>query len=186
MIHETDVGIAMRFGLSGALLGLMLAGCVDRPPQFYAGAQQQARYSACVDEACGRPRLTTKSLVMTTPPATDRVPVLDVEPVCRGIAEQGGTTLHDPLMAHAPKPETVDPKSDCVNSEQRIRNQLTTAWQRFDAADRAHCISESEMGGESSYTELITCLEMARDVRKLHQEAAAYRSAHNIDTTSSP
>jgi hypothetical protein len=41
------------------------------------------------------------------------------------------------------------------------------------------------MGGQSSYTELITCLEMARDVRKLHQEAAAYRSAHNIDTTSS-
>ena len=176
----------MRFGLSGALLGLMLAGCVDRPPQFYAGAQQQARYSACVDEACGRPRLTTKSLVMTTPPATDRVPVLDVEPVCRGIAEQGGATLHEPLMAHAPKPETVDTKRDCVNSEQRIRNQLVTAWERFDAADRAHCISESEMGGQSSYTELITCLEMARDVRKLHQETAASRSAHNIDTTSSP
>jgi hypothetical protein len=41
------------------------------------------------------------------------------------------------------------------------------------------------MGGESSYTELITCLEMARDVRKLHQQTVASRSAHNIDTTSS-
>jgi hypothetical protein len=27
------------------------------------------------------------------------------------------------------------------------------------------------MGGESSYTELLTCLEMARDVRALHSEA---------------
>ena len=27
------------------------------------------------------------------------------------------------------------------------------------------------MGGESSYTDLLTCLEMARDVRKLHSEA---------------
>ena len=27
------------------------------------------------------------------------------------------------------------------------------------------------MGGESSYTELVTCLEMARDVRALHKEA---------------
>ena len=183
---RTDSGIAMRFGLSGALLGLMLAACVDRPPQFYAGVQRQTKYSTCVDEACSRPRLTTRSPVMTTSPATDRVPNLDVEPVCRGIAEQGGATLHEPLMAHIPKPETVDTKRDCVNSEQRIRNQLMTAWERFDAADRAHCISESEMGGELSYTELVTCLEMARDVRKLHQQAVASQSAHNIDTTSSP
>jgi hypothetical protein len=27
------------------------------------------------------------------------------------------------------------------------------------------------MGGESSYTDLLTCLEMTRDVRKLHSEA---------------
>jgi hypothetical protein len=27
------------------------------------------------------------------------------------------------------------------------------------------------MGGDSSYTELLTCLEMARDVRALHDEA---------------
>ena len=26
------------------------------------------------------------------------------------------------------------------------------------------------MGGDSSYTELLTCLEMARDVRQLHSE----------------
>jgi hypothetical protein len=28
------------------------------------------------------------------------------------------------------------------------------------------------MGGDSSYTELITCLEMARDVRKLREPAS--------------
>ena len=93
--------------------------------------------------------------------------------------------MHEPVVAHGSKPETVDTKKDCVNSEQRIRNQLMTAWERFDAADRAHCVTELEMGGESSYTELITCLEMARDVRKLHQQTVASRSAHNIDTTSS-
>jgi hypothetical protein len=166
----------MRFGLSGVLLGLMLAACVDRPPPFYAAVQRQTKYSTCVDDACSLdPRLTRVSSVATTSPATDRVPSLNVEPVCRGIAEQGGATLHDPLMAHAfpIPPEIVDTKKDCLDSEQRIRNQLTTAWERFDAADRAHCISESEMGGQSSYTELITCLEMARDVRKLHQQTVA-------------
>jgi hypothetical protein len=178
----------MRVGLSGALLGLVLAACADRPPQFGAVAQRQAGYSTCLDYACGRDaRLKTQSRVLTTSsPATDRVPVLDVEQVCQGIADQGGATLHDPLLAHAPKPEVVDTKKDCVDSEQRIRKQLTNAWERFDAADRAHCIVESEMGGESSYTELITCLEMARDVRKLRQQTMASKSAHNIDAISNP
>ena len=29
----------------------------------------------------------------------DRVPQLDVEPVCKGIAEQGGVTFRDPAVA---------------------------------------------------------------------------------------
>jgi hypothetical protein len=33
-----------------------------------------------------------------------------------------------------------------------------------------HRIAETTMGGESSYTDLVTCLEMARDVRKLRSE----------------
>ncbi|HEY1746231.1 MAG TPA: hypothetical protein VGG11_05655 [Xanthobacteraceae bacterium] len=187
----------MRFGLSGALLGLMLAGCVDRPPPLYASAQRPTKYSTCVDDdACGvDPRPAKISPVVTTSAATGGVPVLDVDPVCGGIAEQGGATLHDPLMAHTlPQPQIAntkddqiaDTKKDCLNSEHRIRNQLVSAWERFDAADRAHCTRESEMGGESSYTELITCLEMARDVRKLHQQTVASQSAHSIDTASSP
>ncbi len=44
---------------------------------------------------------------------------------------------------------------------------MKTEWSTFSAADKKHCIAEATMGGESSYTDLITCLEMARDVRKL-------------------
>ena len=187
----------MRFGLSGALLGLMLAACADRPPQFFpTGQQRQTGNSACADGLCSPDRrLTTMPPVATTSVATAGVPVLDVEPVCLGIAEQGVATLHDALMAHAhPKPQTAntkndeiaDTKKDCVDSEHRIRNQLVTAWERFDAADRAHCIREAEMGGESSYTELITCLEMAHDVRKRYPQTVASQSAHDIDATSSP
>jgi hypothetical protein len=33
------------------------------------------------------------------------------------------------------------------------------------------CVALAETEGESSYTELITCMEMARDVRKLHSDA---------------
>ena len=33
----------------------------------------------------------------------DRVPQLDVEPVCKGIAEQGGVTFRDPAVAQEKK-----------------------------------------------------------------------------------
>jgi hypothetical protein len=98
-------------------------------------------------------------------PVTDSVPVLNVEPVCQGIAQQGGVSFRDPAMAKE--------KQDCIQSEQDVRSELVKQWSNFSAADRASCVNESRMGGESSYTELLTCLEMARDVRSLHNEEAA-------------
>ena len=40
----------------------------------------------------------------------------------------------------------------------------------FTPADRTSCVNEARMGGESSYTELLTCLEMARDVRVMRAQ----------------
>jgi hypothetical protein len=87
----------------------------------------------------------------------DRVPVLNVEQVCQGIAQQGGSSFHDPAIAKE--------RHNCITSEQEVRKQLVQRWSSFHLADRAACTAESEMGGDSSYTELLTCLEMARDVR---------------------
>jgi hypothetical protein len=39
----------------------------------------------------------------------------------------------------------------------------------------------AKTGGEASYTELITCMEMARDVRKLHAD-----QQKGSDTSSAP
>jgi len=55
----------------------------------------------------------------------------------------------------------------CLDAEQQDRETMKQEWSTFSASDRKHCIAEATMGGESSYTELVTCLEMARDVRKL-------------------
>jgi hypothetical protein len=98
-------------------------------------------------------------------PVVDSVPVLNVEPVCQGIAQQGGVSFHDPAIAKE--------KQDCMQSEQEVRDQLVKQWSSFSASDRISCVSEAKMGGDSSYTELLTCLEMARDVRSLHNEQAA-------------
>ena len=98
-------------------------------------------------------------------PIADSVPTFNIEPVCRGIAIQGGTSYRDITVAKA--------KQDCIDSERETRGQVVKQWSTFSAADRRHCIDEATMGGNSSYTELLTCLEMARDVRKLGSEAEA-------------
>jgi hypothetical protein len=94
--------------------------------------------------------------------AGDTVPNLNVEQVCDGIAQQGGVTFHDPAIAQE--------KKNCLDSEQQIRGELIKQWTNFSAGDRTHCVNESVMGGDSSYTELLTCLEMARDVREMRQQ----------------
>src|SRR5487761_752028 len=88
-------------------------------------------------------------------PVADGVPTLNVEQVCQGIAQQGGVSFHDTDIA--------EEKKNCLDSELAVRDELVKQWSRFAPPDKLACTSESEMGGESSYTELLTCLEMARD-----------------------
>jgi hypothetical protein len=91
---------------------------------------------------------------------SDGVPILDINPVCHGIAEQS----MDPSETGGPDLAL----SQCLSSEQEVRGELVKAWPNFEAADKEHCTREATMGGEASYTDLLTCLEMARDVRKMH------------------
>lgn len=96
-------------------------------------------------------------------PVLDSVPTLNVEQVCQGIAQQGGVSFHDTDIA--------EEKQNCLDSEQAIRDELEKEWSSFAPADKVACTNESKMGGDSSYTELLTCLEMARDVRTMNSEA---------------
>jgi hypothetical protein len=102
-------------------------------------------------------------------PVAQSVPVLNVEPVCQGIAVQGGSSFHDPAIAKE--------KQDCLQSEQEVRDELVKRWSTFSVSDKNHCVSEATMGGDSSYTELLTCLEMALDVRNLDNEPTAPSSS---------
>src|ERR1700722_10901926 len=108
----------------------------------------------------------------------NRAPQLDVEAVCKGIAEQGGVTFRDPSVAQE--------KKNCIESEQAVREQVVKQWSSFLPADRTHCVNATTMGGLSSYTELLTCLEMARDVRAMRAEAAASSRAAATRAPTSP
>jgi len=106
---------------------------------------------------------------------SDEIPTLDVGPVCRGIASQSGEELEAGLESTS---------AQCVKSEQEVREQLRKEWSTFSAADKQHCVTLSKIGGESSYTELITCLEMSRDVR-IYRSTAAGKATTRTPSSSS-
>jgi hypothetical protein len=95
------------------------------------------------------------------PARSDDIPTLDVDRVCRGIASQSE------LEAGLQRTNF----EQCLQSEQAVRDEIKKEWSTFSTADKTHCVALARTGGESSYTELITCMEMSRDVRKLHSEA---------------
>jgi len=98
---------------------------------------------------------------------SDQYPVLNVAPVCHGIASQ--SSLEAGL-----RNTSFD---ECIKGEQNDREAMIKEWSTFNSDDKRHCIAETTMGGESSYTDLVTCLEMSRDVRKLHSEERASSAA---------
>jgi hypothetical protein len=86
----------------------------------------------------------------------DAVPRYNVEPSCRAAAEGSLGLAQD--------------KAACIADENAARDQLVKEWSGFSTADRSTCTGLTSMGGQSTYTELLTCLEMTRDARKLAKE----------------
>ena len=81
-------------------------------------------------------------------PIADNVPKFDIARECRS---EGGS---QPVL------------DKCAADEADARGQLKPQWSQFSAVDKTVCIQETSMDGTPSYVELLTCLEMARDVKK--------------------
>jgi len=107
---------------------------------------------------------------------SDEVVTLKVDEVCHGIADQSS----DSLQAGE---QTVS-FDLCMKAEQEDRDTIKKEWSTFSSDDKRHCIAEATTGGESSYTDLVTCLEMARDVRELRSQApsedVAYKATSSV------
>ncbi len=87
--------------------------------------------------------------------AADRIPTFNVEPFCRVVASRA-----------AP----VGDASICMRKEMEARDQLAREWTQFVPADKAHCVQLSTIGGDPTYTALLTCLELQRDARNLREK----------------
>lgn len=82
--------------------------------------------------------------------AAQPIPAFDIERHCREIAARS-----------APIGD-VEP---CLRDEREARARLVAEWERFAPADRAHCLQLARIGVDPTYTELLTCLDVAREAR---------------------
>jgi hypothetical protein len=87
--------------------------------------------------------------------ASSGVPNFDVLPSCHA--------------ATAAQVVNSDKMQACAASEQDAHDHLIKEWTTFQIADRSRCIGMI-MDFDPSYTELLTCLDIANDVRKLPKE----------------
>ena len=82
-------------------------------------------------------------------PIADAVPNFDIARECRFEASSKGDL------------------ESCMTDETQARKQLQTEWAQFTPSARTQCNQEADTGGTVSYVELLTCLEMERDVKKV-------------------
>jgi hypothetical protein len=78
----------------------------------------------------------------------DSVPKFDIAAECK--SEGGAAAI----------------QQQCAADEAQARDEVQPLWTQSAAIDKAQCIQETSMDSTPSYVELLTCLEMARDVRK--------------------
>jgi hypothetical protein len=83
--------------------------------------------------------------------AADQVPDFNVESSCRDAEKRAAP------VANA---------GSCLRAERDARDQLTREWGDFAGSDKSYCGGLAKLGGEASYVELLTCLEMARDAKR--------------------
>jgi hypothetical protein len=88
------------------------------------------------------------ALVWTaTAAAADRVPAFDIARNCR--SEAAGV------------PNSKQSLAECQRDETDAKKQLNQEWPKFGPELRKTCLELSSIGGEQSYVELQTCLEMS-------------------------
>jgi hypothetical protein len=70
----------------------------------------------------------------------------------------------DAAAAHGVSGRTRDA---CMSEENAAKTTLDDKWKQFTARQHARCTGLVNMGGPPSYVELLTCLEMAEQAKRI-------------------
>jgi len=158
-ISSALTSFAMADGISGLNVGL---DCRQPTDGNMDGLQDKAR---CVTDASSATvQIATRAKqtigVRATVPPANAVPMVDIQKTCRNAAEVttrllGGISVQNDFDV-------------CLGSEQTAREQIVKDWGTYSSSDKTRCIRSTVY--LPSYVEWLTCLEMERDVKKMHSE----------------
>jgi len=84
-------------------------------------------------------------------PVSDKVPVLNVEALCKASVEE------DKAMGLT----EAQSFSGCMDDEKQAQQQLSTMWAASPSDVRNQCETTARTGGSQSYVDLLTCLQAA-------------------------
>jgi hypothetical protein len=84
------------------------------------------------------------ALVIDRAGAADGPPAFDIAKNCR--EETAGS---------------IETPESCTKDETDAKDELTQRWSEFGASEKKFCFEEAGIGGDQSYVELLTCLEMS-------------------------
>lgn len=99
----------------------------------------------------------------------DNVPRYDVAPGCLGAAKQ----LEGRLGSDTSNLSVQESAARCMKTEEEARTKLVAVWPEVEGADRSACIGSTSSGGRPSYVELLVCLGVKQEVRKLRSNPTA-------------
>ena len=76
--------------------------------------------------------------------AADRLPAFDIARNCK--EEMAGG---------------ITPIEACTKDETDAKNEVAKRWSQYGAYEKKFCVGGSSTGGDQSYVELLTCLEVS-------------------------
>jgi hypothetical protein len=85
----------------------------------------------------------------------DSAPTLNVGPSCEAAARGAIVIGRD--------------KAACMGDENAALDVLKKNWSQYNAADKIQCVGNVKQGGPASYVELLSCLEIMRDAKTIHE-----------------
>jgi len=89
-------------------------------------------------------------IILTSPqptPIADTAPKFDIARICQSA---GGSN---------------EEQKRCAEEETQARDTVQTEWTQFTSSAKKQCYEEANIDSTPSYVELLTCLEMERDVK---------------------
>ena len=94
--------------------------------------------------------LTATLGALSLTPVSDQVPKLNVEATCKASVEADKAMGLD-------LPQSFE---KCMSDENAAKQQLGPIWFSYSVSVRSSCEGEATAAGNSSYVDLLTCLQM--------------------------